>query len=106
MAARGGKGAEGDEGRSLHEGSVSMVTPPHHHPSQRTSKSSPPSTNVRLSRHARGGGGAGGGRASGAGSRRRDLIGFLDNSWYQKQVRSSHRLAARETKNRSRATAD
>lgn len=27
MAARGGKGVEGDEGRSLHEGSVSMVTP-------------------------------------------------------------------------------
>lgn len=25
-------------------------------------------------------------------SRRRDLIGFLDNSWYQRQVRSSHRL--------------
>lgn len=89
------RGTEGDEGRSLHEGSVSMVTPT----PQRTSKSSPPSTNVLLSRHARvGGGGVVRGRANGAGSRRRDLIGFLDNSWYQKQVRSSHSLAAREQK--------
>lgn len=38
------RGAEEDEGRSLHEGSVSMVTPP---PAHRYKKS-PPSTIVRL----------------------------------------------------------
>lgn len=46
------------------------------------------------------------GKADGAGSRRRGLIGFLDNSWYQKQVRSSHRLSAREPRIGARVTGD
>lgn len=66
------QGAEEDEGRSLHEGSVSMVTPP---PAHRYKKS-PPSTIVRLSWHAGGVWRGGRGRANGAGSRRMDFNRF------------------------------
>lgn len=61
-----------DEGRSLHEGSVSMVTPPPAH----LYKKSPPSTIVHLSWHAGGVWRGGRGRANGAGSRRMDFNRF------------------------------
>lgn len=71
-------------------GSVSMETL---HPHSAPLKAVLPSANVHLSWRDQGGRGGGGSRRS----RRSDLIGFLDNSWCQKQVRSIG-SAAHDTK--------